>query len=351
MHRGFGRLAGFLGLCAALWLGGKLLLPLCFPFLLGTALALLAEPLVDRLCSRVHLNRTLAAGLGVSGVFMLVFLALGLLLTLAVRQLGAWAGRIPELAETAVSGLRLLQGRLLDMADRMPQSLRPVLRQNVTGLFSGSTALVGKLGHYGLDLAGGILSRVPDSALNLGTAVLSGFMISAKLPRIRREITARIARERLEPMVQTVKAVKEALAGWLLAQLRLTGVTLGILIAGLLLLRQGYALLLAALIAVIDALPVFGTGTVLVPWGALCLLTGNVPKGLGLLALYGVISLVRSVLEPKIMAAQVDLPPLAALAAMYVGFCAFGVVGMVLCPMALLFVKQLHDSGWLRLWK
>ena len=99
------------------------------------------------------------------------------------------------------------------------------------------------------------------------------------------------------------------------------------------------------------ALPVFGTGTVLVPWGALCLLTGNVPKGLGLLALYGVISLVRSVLEPKIMAAQVDLPPLAALAAMYVGFCAFGVAGMVLCPMALLFVKQLHDSGWLRLWK
>ena len=135
---------------------------------------------------------------------------------------------------------------------------------------------------------------------------------------------------------------------WCKAQCILLGVTFCELLAGLLLMRQGYALLLAALIAVIDALPVFGTGTVLVPWGALCLLTGNVPKGLGLLALYGVISLVRSVLEPKIMAAQVDLSPLAA---MYVGFCAFGVAGMVLCPMALLCVKQLHDSGWLRLWK
>lgn len=141
------------------------------------------------------------------------------------------------------------------------------------------------------------------------------------------------------------------LGKWCKAQCILLGVTFCELLTGFLLLRQGYALLLAALIAVIDALPVFGTGTVLVPWGALCLLTGNVPKGLGLLALYGVISLVRSVLEPKIMAAQVDLPPLAALAAMYVGFCAFGVAGMVLCPMALLFVKQLHDSGWLRLWK
>lgn len=341
MHRGFGRLAGFLGLCAALWLGGKLLLPLCFPFLLGTALALLAEPLVSRLCSRVHLNRTLAAGLGVSGVFALVFLALGLLLTLAVRQLGAWAGRIPELAETAVSGLRLLQGRLLDMADRMPQSLRPVLRQNVTGLFSGSTALVGKPGHYGLDLAGGILSRVPDSALNLGTAVLSGFMISAKLPRIRREITARISRERLEPMVQTAKAVKEALAGWLLAQLRLTGVTLGILTAGLLLLRIPGALLLALGICLVDALPVLGTGTILLPWAAVCLLQGDKARALGLAGTYAVITLVRSALEPRLVGKQLGLDPLVTLFFLYAGYKLWGIAGMLLSPLAAVAVVRL----------
>ena len=341
MRQGFGRLAGFLGLCAALWLGGKLLLPLCFPFLLGTALALLAEPLVSRLCRRVHLNRTLAAGLGVSGVFVLVFLALGLLLTLAVRQLGAWAGRIPELAETAVSGLRLLQGRLLDMADRMPQSLRPVLRQNVTGLFSGSTALVGKLGHYGLDLAGGILSRVPDSALNLGTAVLSGFMISAKLPRIRREITARISRERLEPMVQTVKAVKEALAGWLLAQLRLTGVTLGILMAGLLLLRIPGALLLALGICLVDALPVLGTGTILLPWAAVCLLQGDKARALGLAGTYAVITLVRSALEPRLVGKQLGLDPLVTLFFLYAGYKLWGIAGMLLSPLAAVAVVRL----------
>lgn len=341
MRQGFGRVAGFLGLCAALWLGGKLLLPLCFPFLLGTALALLAEPLVSRLCRRVHLNRTLAAGLGVSGVFALVFLALGLLLTLAVRQLGAWAGRIPELAETAVSGLRLLQGRLLDMADRMPQSLRPVLRQNVTGLFSGSTALVGKLGHYGLDLAGGILSRVPDSALNLGTAVLSGFMISAKLPRIRREITARISRERLEPMAQTVKAVKEALAGWLLAQLRLTGVTLGILTAGLLLLRIPGALLLALGICLVDALPVLGTGTILLPWAAVCLLQGDKARALGLAGTYAVITLVRSALEPRLVGKQLGLDPLVTLFFLYAGYKLWGIAGMLLSPLAAVAVVRL----------
>ena len=121
--------------------------------------------------------------------------------------------------------------------------------------------------------------------------------------------------------------------------------------AGMLLMRQEYALLLAALIALIDALPVFGTGTVLVPWAAVECLLGNVPKGAALLALFAVISVVRSVLEPKLVAPQAGLPPLASLAAMYVGFCAMGVAGMVLSPVLLLLVKQLHDGGYIRLWR
>ena len=194
-------------------------------------------------------------------------------------------------------------------------------------------------------------AALPQAVLFCATTLLAVLFTAGSYPRIRAFLRRQLPEDRLR-QARGVKADLLATLGkWCKAQCILLGVTFFELLAGLLLMRQGYALLLAALIAVIDALPVFGTGTVLVPWGALCLLTGNVPKGLGLLALYGVISLVRSVLEPKIMAAQVDLSPLAALAAMYVGFCAFGVAGMVLCPMALLFVKQLHDSGWLRLWK
>ena len=74
-------------------------------------------------------------------------------------------------------------------------------------------------------------------------------------------------------------------------------------------------------------------------------------KGAALLALFAVISVVRSVLEPKLVAAQAGLPPLASLAAMYVGFCAAGVAGMVLAPVLLLLVKQLRDGGYIRLWR
>lgn len=92
-------------------------------------------------------------------------------------------------------------------------------------------------------------------------------------------------------------------------------------------------LLLAALIALVDALPVFGTGTVLLPWAAAELLAGRLGLALGLAALYGVVSVVRSVLEPKLVGEQTGLPPLGALAAMYAGFQAFGVAGMILAPL------------------
>ena len=72
--------------------------------------------------------------------------------------------------------------------------------------------------------------------------------------------------------------------------------------------------------ALVDALPVFGTGTVLLPWAVLALLGGDVRMSVGLLVLYSVISLVRSLLEPRLVGARVGLPPLAALVCMYVGF-------------------------------
>ena len=182
------------------------------------------------------------------------------------------------------------------------------------------------------------------------TTVLAVFFTLSAYPAVmgffRRQLGPGLVR------AQGVKAnVFATLGKWLKAECILLAVTFCQLLAGLLLIRQEYALLLAALIALIDALPVFGTGTVLVPWAAAVCLLGNVPKGIALLALFAVISVVRSVLEPKLVAAQAGLPPLASLAAMYVGFCAMGVAGMVLAPVLLLLVKQLHDGGYIRLWR
>ena len=329
------------GICFLLWLFGKFLLPLCFPFLLGTGLALTAEPLVRLLNTRLHLPRTVAAGIGVCTAFLGLTMLLILILAFLVRELGILAGILPDLTETARSGMALLQEWMMTMAGRMPQSLRPLLEQNVATLFSGGTALLDKAFSYVLGLAGTILSHVPDSALSLGTAVISGFMISSKLPRIRKWILSRFPREKLKPLLQTLKRVRLAVGGWLSAQLRLAGVTLIVLMLGMLLLRIPYGILWAVGISLVDAVPVLGTGTVLLPWGLICFLQGDRARAIGLVGLYVVISLTRSVLEPKLVGKQLGLDPLVTLFALYAGYKLWGFAGMILSPLLAVTVVQL----------
>ena len=130
------------------------------------------------------------------------------------------------------------------------------------------------------------------------------------------------------------------LGKWLKAECILLAVTFCQLLVGLLLIRQEYALLLAVLIALIDALPVFGTGTVLAPWAAVECLLGNVPKGAALLALFAVISVVRSVLEPKLVGRHLGLDPLVTLMALYVGYKLWGVGGMIFAPLLAVTIMQ-----------
>lgn len=323
------------------WLGIRYLLPLTLPFLLGTGLALTAEPVVSFFCRHMRLPRPLAAGIGVSMAFFCIALLLLLVCAFLVRELRLLAGVMPDLEDTARAGISSLEGWLLELTSHTPQSIRPVLSRNVTNFFSDGTALLEKVVRYVLGLAGGLLSRVPDSALGLGTGVISAFMISAKLPKIRSWVTRHLPREKLRPILQAMKRMKTAIGGWLLAQLKLAGVTMAILAAGFLLLRIPYAPLWALAVSLIDSLPVLGTGAVLLPWALICLLQQETARAIGLVGIYVVISITRSVLEPKFLGRQLGLDPLVTLFALYAGYKLWGIGGMLLAPLLAVTAIQL----------
>ena len=338
----------YLGIFLIFWLGIRYFLPLALPFLLGAGLALTAEPMVSFFCRQMHIPRPVSAGIGVSMAFCCIAMLLLMLGAFLIRELGILAGILPNLEDTAMSGLSSLQSWLLELTSHTPQSIQPLLNQNVTEFFSDGTALLNRAVAYVLSLAGGLLSHIPDSALSLGTAIISGFMISAKLPKIKAWIAARMPREKLRPILQALKRMKNAVGGWLLAQVKLMGMTLAILAAGLLILRIPYALLWALAISFIDALPVLGTGAVLLPWALICLLQSETARAIGLVGIYVIISVTRSVLEPRLVGKQLGLDPLVTLMALYAGYKLWGFGGMLLAPLltvtALQLVPQRKDK-------
>ena len=331
--------------CAALlaaWLGLRLVLPLMYPFLLGTLLAMGAEGTADFLERRLRLPRFLAAGLAVGALVAGLGGLMLLLAALAVSQLGGLCQALPSIAATVRSGLALLENRLLSLGSGLPG-----YRQAITGLFSDGEELITRVGRLVLGRAGAILTRLPGQTLSLGTALLSGFMICAKLPSIRTRLRARRADPRLETLQKALGKLKNTGKLYLCSQLKLMGVTFCLLFAGFSLLRVGYPLLIALLVTLVDALPVLGTGSVLIPWALVCFLEGSAARALGLLGLYATAALTRSVLEPKLVGSHLGLDPLVTLMAMYCGLRLWGLGGMLLLPMlaAAVFTSPLLGDG------
>ena len=326
---------------AGIWLCVRHLLPIVLPFLLAGLLALAAEPLVNSLHRHLHFPKGLAATVGMAVVLAFTILLLLALCALLVKELGTLAGVLPDLESATASGLDSLEIWLLDLAERAPEGISPILVHGVEGMFSNGGALLDGLTTTLLSLAASILKAIPDSALGLGTWVLACFMLSARLPRIRlwiRDHLPKAWHEKYAPYLQTLKTT---VWGWLLAQAKLVGITFSILAVGFLFLRIEHALLWAAATCLVDILPVLGTGTVLIPWSMVCFLQEDTFRALGLLGIYVFISLLRSVLEPRFVGKQLGLDPLVTLIAIYAGYRLWGLPGMLLAPLLAVAATQI----------
>lgn len=313
-----------------LWLGIRYLLPVVLPFLLGGALALAAEPLV-RLASR-KLNRPLAAGLGISGTLVLMGCVVVLLGALAVKELSILTQELPDVQATARNGIARVHSWLDRAVQQSPESVRGLLQQTVDSAFSGQTSPVKSVAEQIPEKVTDVLMWLPRGAVTIFTALVSAFMISARLPKLKEKLRTALPQNWREKYLPALGHIRRGLWGWLKAQLKLMGITWGILSIGFLLLNVDYGFFLAALIALVDAVPVLGTGTVLVPWSLVCFLQGNTALGIGLLGIYGVALTVRTVLEPRFVGRQLGLDPLLTLVAFYTGFTLWGFLGMLMAP-------------------
>lgn len=332
------------------WLALRFLLPWCAPFLLSFALAALTEPLV-RTFVRRGWRRSLAAGLVSLALLALLIWGLGALIAWGLGALSDFAERVPALVTGLAQAMGRLEARMLGMIAQAPEELESTLRLALDAVGESLYGLPALLSQWGLSALRRLAGRSPDVLLFAVTAGIGSYFCSASFPRLLAFLAAQVPeswKRRLEGLGTDLKG---SLGGWLRAQLILMAITFAELLAAFLLLGIPGAAATAALVAFVDALPLFGTGIVLGPWGLLCLLLGEISRGLGLLIVWGVVSLVRSCIEAKLLGDQIGLHPLASLLALYVGWQVWSVWGMLLFPLLLVTLQQLNDRGVVRLWK
>ena len=309
---------------------GKYLLGMLFPFLLGYLIARSAEPAVGHL-SR-HLPRGVSSALAVTVTLLLGVGILSLLGAILVRQLSRMAEAMPDLRDTTKSSMLILQDFFIQLSDHSPEGLRPLLVQSVLKFFSNGSALLDHIADKIPDFIGSFLSGLPDKALSLGTGILAAFLISFRLPKLQR-LREKVPEKWQQVYLPVARKFRHALACWFLAQGKLALITYGIVTLGLLIMGISYAPIWALAVALVDAVPMLGTGTVLMPWALAELLRSRPGTALGLMGIFLLCSLVRAVLEPRFLGKQLGLDALSTLFFLYVGYWFWGLPGMLLLPL------------------
>lgn len=315
------------------------------PFLVAYVFAELFKPVVKY--SETHSRfpkRTF-----VLAVVLLTAGALGMLVFAIGRQL------ITEISELSVSVKNMLSlirsddayaARAIDKINSMVPFVD--IRERLWDMRGNlEEELLGMLLSFGEKLSGGIITFLGKSAAFLPNALLTSAVVIIAtyyfaVDRVKVNcFFLSLFPKKMRPMLKKAKdELSETVGKYLRAYGLLFVITFCELLAAFLLMDIEYALVLALVIAIIDILPVLGTGTVLVPWGLGSLLLGNYSRGTWLLVTYAAITVIRQVLEPKIVGKYIGLSPLAALASMYIGLKLMSLAGLVVFPLGAIVLKR-----------
>lgn len=321
------------------------LLDLFLPFLLAFVAATLLAPLVQKFAKRV----------GGWNFWSMLFVVLMLL---AVTGVLVYAGYylVSQVADLIRSWTSIREG-ITDMLNQVSQFLSNNVHftstdteQYILGhLQDGLSWLTGKISTWAPTVVvgvGNLASGIVSFLISLLFFIVAAYFMTADYPGLRKRLIAWVP-DIIRPHMRHVKeAAGSAMFGYLRAQLILSGVVLVIVFVALLIFRQPYSLLIAIATGIIDIMPFFGSGAILVPWGVVCLLVGNLKKAIFLLILAFALFLFRKLAEPKVVGNQTGLSPLLSLISIYVGMKLGGVAGMILCPIACMVVIGLYGMGF-----
>lgn len=331
----------FLGI-VGVWVFFKYLLPLVAPFVLAWLLACLLNPFVTWLNKYFKVGRGLGTLLSMLTILSAFIGVVALLVQQLWQQIIAFKNAFPIYQEQIVGFIDILEGKFTTLTNFVPL---PEAFSSLDGIIQEGLDYISKSLGTIISYAAGVVSSVPNGLFFMIITLISVFFMTRDNRLIREFVKAQMPHVVTDKVVLLQKGLKGALGGYVKTQLILMCYTFGICLIGLFILKREYVLLISCGIALFDALPAFGSGAILIPWGIYHLIIGNYAVGIGLISIYILILIMRQIMEPKVLSSQIGVYALVTVMAMYVGIKTMGVLGIILGPVIVVSFQTLQRVG------
>ena len=361
-----------MGAAFAVRYGLGLFLPILLAFIFAT---LLQRP-KKFLVRKTFIKKGFAA---VLCVFMLLSFLVALSTLLGVRVVGEIKGFIDYLIimlKDIDSLITVVENAIFSFIGRLPDFIEDTLKESTQALFAqireylaGQTSempeQIGSLGSI-IDLSwitkplSGVVStasKVPSFLISFVVSIVATCFMTADYEIITDFVNAQLSEKKREDYSRAKVLLRSSLGKMGKAYILIMLITFSEMMIGLSLLKifgifnSGYLVIISVVTAIVDIIPVLGTGTILIPWAVISLILGNYPMAVGVGAMYAIITVIRQIVEPKLVAGQLGLPPFVTISAMYIGLKTMGVLGVFIAPLIIIMVKLLNDEGIIHIWK
>lgn len=326
----------------------KYLLGMMAPFIIAWGLASLLNPVVTWLKKWAKVSRGLGTLFSMLTVLSSLFAVIGVILKQLWSQAVAFIADFPLYKEQIVASLPMIEEQLDHLQEFIP------LPQTFSTLDNVITEILNSIGKFFQTIipwAYDVVSGVPNVIIFIVVMLIATFFMTKDHTEIKVFVKAQMP-VGIDERIMTLKnGLFHALGGYVKTQLIMMSVIFCICLTGLFIIKVPYMLLISVMIAIFDALPVFGSGAILIPWAIYSMIIGEYGAGAGLLSIYATIFLTRQMLEPKILSGQIGVYALVTVMAMYMGYKTLGVAGLIIGPVSAVIIKTLQTAGVLPAFK
>ncbi len=315
------------------------------PFVIGWVISMIANPMVRFMEGKLKIVRKHSSMLLIIGTIALIVVICYFTFVKLGSEVITVINHSEEIYTNISKEMGNINANLSDIYDKFPKNIRRSIADAVVSLNDYILNFIGNLGEPTMQAAGNFAKNIPATLIYIIVTILSSYFFIAQRDKIILSVRNLAPPGIYEKSSIIIRKLKDIVGGYFKAQFKIMIIVAGILLVGLSVLQTDYALLLALLISFLDFLPFFGTGTVLIPWGLIKLLSGDYRMALGLFILYGVSQLVRQLIQPKIVGDTIGLDPLLTLLFLYIGYRLGGIAGMILAVPIGMIIISLYKLG------
>ncbi len=326
------------------------------PFIIAFILAYALQRPIKWAKKKLHLkSHGIISFLLVLLVVCIVFGALSIAVLVLFNELKSFATYLTTQFSSIDELIVTLENYAMGVIVRLPESVRGTIGDYVTNAFDslgeGQSELDLSMLSAPLSGAWSVVKSLPSTILSVVVAVVSCFFMASDYDKVKELVLGFFSDGKRKSIVKTKRTATKAIAKLLKAYVTIMAITFAEMFLGLFLLKLigvydgSYIAIISFVTCIIDIIPVLGTGTVLIPWAVYNLIFGNFGMGVGLLVIYAVITVIRQIVEPKLVANEAGLPAIVTIMAMFLGVRIFGAFGIILLPFTVIILKLLYDEG------